>query len=618
MIFDTHFILFALFWAIVGTGLTTYLTWSSDSNHASVKRYAAITCLLIFLAVRSVLYYWMPVFQGSFFGYFEVLVVTLGISCGMAIWRGNLIPRAHFYMIGAAGMVLVVPVFMWLTTANWGHGNSKRFADLANIRVAQPGEKMPPTDPSHMVLVTKQIAIFKGAQKLQGDIASRYTIDQDSYTLQSVQNHRYWIAPLTLINLGDTLNATNPESPGYVVVDAENPDAEANLKQGYHIKLFRDQFWGLLVNRFVYQHGYTDGELTKPFFEVDDEWQPYWTFGYIKKPFAGMNGQVLDHIVTVNVANEEPDLQVVQPKDRPQWLDRALEAAMVATYAEDWGMYGRGHSNDYWSIHFGWNREGTYQPAEVELNYTTNEHNVYLVPMTATTGAHAVQGVLVFETNRNEAVYYPGLNDFNIGESVRQTMYKVKDNMVGYEVESVQLYSIYGELTWVGIYTAPQANGGRSFAGIGILHAHSQNPADVIFSTSKNTALSKYKNQLATKRNKGEIVSRSADKTTEVTATIGRINHLQAVDPLAYMFVVPGDAHVYRVTPDTFLRIPLVKEGDLVKFSYLDTSETEVAVSTFDCVKCPGMELVLTSDAAHKAPAPENGELSDPGKTGKE
>lgn len=601
MILDHHFWIFSIFWGLIGAGLTLALTWSGESLEA-MRRRAIVAFALNLLAIRILLYYFMPTFQGSFFGYFEVLLVVMGVSTAISLSIGKLQKRASAYLFLAYLGLFGLPTFMWVWTANWGHANTRNFAALPNIKTVSTEETMPPTDPTHMVMVNKSIAIFQGAKKLQGDISSRYKIDEDSYTLQTIAGHRYWVAPLTFINLGDTTNLSNPESPGYVAVDAENPDAEPQLKLGYHIKLFNDQAWGLMVKRYAYQHGFSDLTLGKPFFEVDNEWQPYWTFAYLKKPFAGMNGFVLDKIVMVNVAQEEPEVSVVNPKDKPAWLDRVLDADLISTYATDWGMYGRDHSDDYWSIFFNWNKEGTLQPADVELNYTTDEDNVWVVPMTATTGAHAVQGVLLFESNRNEAKWYPGLNNFYIGESVKSTMESVAENVMRYRVESVQLYSIYGELTWVGIYVAPQGSG-KSFAGIGILHAHSQNPADVIFSKQKSTALSRYATQLANRKLTGQLVDRNAAPSKFITATIGRIGLLPGAETATYLFTIAGDKNTYRVTRDTFSRIPLIREGDVVKFSYMETSEDEEAVGSFQCVKCTGMEEAAEAAQVISAPA---------------
>lgn len=614
MIFDTHFWIFTIFWALISASIACALTWPGkfalplEPIQPATKRTATTTFVIALLALRCLMYYGMPVFQGSFFGYWEVLSVTIAVGVTVALTLGKPIPGAKGYVALTALALIATPALMLFFSSNWGQTNSARFADLPNIKIAAPDATMPPTDPSHMVLVPRSVAIFEGSKKLQGEISSRYKIDKESYTMQSVAGHRYWIAPLTLINTGDTLNLTNPESPGYVVVDAESTKAEAELKLGYRIKLFNDQQWQLLVQRQVYQQGYTDRTLGRAFSEVDDQWQPYWTFGYFKKPFGGMAGLSLDKIIMVNVSSEEPEVTVASPKDKPDWLDRVLDEDIVRQYAIDWGMYGRGHSENYWSIFFNWNKEGTLQPADVELNYTSNEENVWIVPMTSTTGSHAVQGVLVFETNKNQAIYYPGLNDFYIGDSVRRTMANANDNIMHYSVENPQLFSINGELTWVGIYVSPQENG-MSFAGIGLLHAHNQNSADVIVSNNKTTVLSQYANQLAMRRKSGQLVSKTADVSKQLRARVGRIAPLPSTSLTnsapTYLFAIDGESRTFRIGRDTYSRIPLVKEGDEIEFNFFDTSEEEESVISFQCIKCAGMELSKPAEGLKEPTHPE-------------
>ncbi len=147
--------------------------------------------MVTLLAVRTLLYYGMPVFQGSFFGYFEVLLVVL-LSSNAVAWLLKMNPGNIKYLLLCYLGLFIMPVSIHLMTANWGKANSKRYAELPNIRQVADTETLPPTDPSHMVLVNRDIAVFQGAKILQGEISSRYTIDKDSYTLQSIAGHRYW------------------------------------------------------------------------------------------------------------------------------------------------------------------------------------------------------------------------------------------------------------------------------------------------------------------------------------------------------------------------------------------------------------------------------------------
>ncbi|HNM52390.1 MAG TPA: hypothetical protein PKN86_21890, partial [Candidatus Obscuribacter sp.] len=38
------------------------------------------------------------------------------------------------------------------------------------------------------------------------------------------------------------------------------------------------------------------------------------------------------------------------------------------------------------------------------------------------------------------------------------------------------------------------------------------------------------------------------------------------------------------------------KEGDVVKFSYMDTNEEEEAVGSFSCIKCAGLDSSLPAE----------------------
>ncbi|MBI2862576.1 MAG: hypothetical protein HYX89_07135, partial [Chloroflexi bacterium] len=448
------------------------------------------------------------------------------------------------------------------------------------------------------VLVTRSIAVFKGQTALstESGIASRYGVDADTYVLQYVKGHRYWIAPLSPINNGDTfwtpLFGGAATSPGYVVVDAENPGKDAWLKVGYEISLFTNQPWGMNLHRWVYLQGFNNGLLEEPIFEVDDDWAPYYTLSYVKRPFGSIAGRKLEKVIAVNVSRSTPVLTEHNLTDKPKWIDRVVADDLVQEWAEDWGMYGGDYARkNFWSVFFGVNRTGTMEPSDVSLSYTKDEHNAWVVPMTSTNpNDHTVLGVLVFETGENKGTWYPGIKGFNEPSTVDDTMVNARDNIKHYPVESVQLYNIYGELTWVAIYAAPQSIG-KSFGGLGMVHAHSQDAADVIFANDKSTALRLYATQLARSGNGNESISGAAKASKQIAGHIKRIAALpssQLGGTPTYMFIIAGDERTYLVTRDTYLRIPLVKEGDEVTFTYLDTASAETAVNTFGCKTLDG------------------------------
>ncbi len=619
MFFSSEFWPFALLWALIAAVISGLIAQTGkpqensryrDSNRkrslfekfldipeygAKKARFLAASILTFPIAlfgVRFLMYYVQPSFQGSFFGYWPVLAFALTPALVLSLLYAYASRLSLFTAIGFALAMIFVPIAQYGFNA-WGPENAARHASLPNIRIAGPEEKIPPTDPDRMVLVHKPIAVFKGQTALstESGIASRYGIDPETYTLQYVNGHRYWIAPLRPVNSGDTfwtpLFGGRATSPGYVVVDAENPGKDAWLKTGFQISLFTTEQWSMNLLRFAYTNGYSHGLLEEPLFEVDDDWKPHYTISYVHRAFGGMSGRTLEKVIAVDVSTATPVISEFEVADKPNWVDRIVSDDLVKEWANDWGMYGGEYARaNHWNVVFGINRTGTMQVADLQLAYTKDEHNVWVVPMTSTnSGDHTVIGVLVFETGKNQGTFYPGIKGFNEPASVDETMINARDNIKHYPVESVQLYNIYGELTWVAIYASPQSIG-KSFGGIGMLHAHSQDAADVIYATDKATALRLYATQLARRGQGGESISQTAKQSMEITGKIIRIAQLpssQLGGAPTYMFIIEGQKHTFLVTRDAYLRIPLVKEGDEVSFTYLDTGGEETAVNTFRC-----------------------------------
>ncbi|CAN5527216.1 hypothetical protein BH10CYA1_BH10CYA1_32480 [soil metagenome] len=600
MIFDGNFWLLTIVCSLIGAGLAAALAFLGRQNNqldnlnkqgkSSINRTVIASLIsfpVVLLLTRLLMYYVQPVFIGSFAGYFDVALVVLLPSVILGCVFSARLMRSAIIGGSLLLILLLVPTVQYLYVT-MGSANAQNFVNLPKIRTARPDEKLPPTDPDHMVLVTQSIAAFKGQTALTstgGNLGSRYKIASESYTLQAIRGHRYYAAPLIFINFSDQINWGSPESPGYVIVDAENAETPAELKLGFHIRLFPDGDFGLNLERYLYQQGFTDGILNDATFEVDDDWQPTFTIAYLKRPFGNIAGRVMDKVIVVNVANE-PKVTVHDASDPAiAWVDRVMSGDLVDEYVDDWGWYSGEYAKDnFWPVWFGWQKQGTMKKADRELAYTTNEQNVWVIPMTSTNASdHSVNGVLLYETKENAAVYFPGLNGFNQGSSVTETMSHARDNIRNYPVESLQLYSIYGELTWVAIYAAPQSIG-KSFGGIGILHAHAQNAADVIFANDKQTALSRYASQLAGKSNGDSSVSQTVNQSKEITGKIKRIGALPiATSVPTYMFVIYGDEHTFILTRDTYSRVPLLREGDEVTFTFMDTKNTEEAVGTFHC-----------------------------------
>ena len=182
----------------------------------------------------------------------------------------------------------------------WFDGNAKALASIPTIKAAPAGAQLPSTDVNHIVLVNQGVAANLGQRSLAStgqNLGSQYHTDEASYTLQSVQGHLYWIAPLVYNNVW--ANVGNWESPGYVQVDAEDPNAQATLHTGFHMRYLPDAILNQDLLRHVYLSGDAGANLSEPTLEVDDSGTPYFTIS-LQTPTHGFTGQVVDKVLLVD------------------------------------------------------------------------------------------------------------------------------------------------------------------------------------------------------------------------------------------------------------------------------------------------------------------------------
>ncbi len=210
----------------------------------------------------------------------------------------NSVPTSRIQVGAQVGVTAIVIGLLFATIVNglivvgttWFDGNAKALASIPTIKAAPAGAQLPPTDVNHIVLVNQGVAANLGQRSLAStgqNLGSQYHTDEASYTLQSVQGHLYWIAPLVYNNVW--ANVGNWESPGYVQVDAEDPNAQATLHTGFHMRYLPDAILNQDLLRHVYLSGYTGANLSEPTLEVDDSGTPYFTIS-LMTPTRGFTG----------------------------------------------------------------------------------------------------------------------------------------------------------------------------------------------------------------------------------------------------------------------------------------------------------------------------------------
>lgn len=474
-----------------------------------------------------------------------------------------------FGLVVAAVIGIVVSGLIVVFTT-WFDSNAKALAAIPNVHI-ESSPKLPPTDPNNIVLVSPSIASYKGQQVIGSNgqnLGSAYNIDPNSYILQSINHHLYYVGPLSYNNI--FANFASLSTPGFVVVDAENPQAVPQLHTGPGDALA--YLPGAIFNqdllRHVYLSGYTYGKLVDPTLELDDSFHPYWTIS-LMQPSRGYTGDILSEVLIVNAHTGE--IKDCKPQDVPSWVDRVMPASTVSQYLSWWGLY---HAAPW----FNPSGAGQQSPAsDPELLYNNIDQPVWLIPMTsASTNDQSSTGIFLFDTHKNEAFFYP-LAGLGIGSNVQNTFQSTSKNIRNYDVASVQLYSIYGTPTWVAIYVQSSGNGG--FQSVGVVDAHNLNGSNVQYEASLAQSLQDYQQWLT---QQGNGSNTPGGTQVSVTGKVLRISAVQQGNSTVYYIQLAGQSIIFTANLSLSPKLPLVQAGDIVRGEYTNSGGTVINLTTFD------------------------------------
>jgi hypothetical protein len=480
-------------------------------------------------------------------------------------------------LAGAAAMVLALVIAtvvngLIVVGTTWFDGNAKALQAIPKLQMQPASTPLPPTDVNHIVLVTQGVAAYLGQQVLASggqNLGSQYHTERGEYTLQSVNHHLYWIAPLVYNNVWANLG--NWQSPGYVVVDAEDPNAQPQLRTGYHLRYLPDALFNSELTRHVYLSGYTYGNLVDPTLEVDDSWNPYFTIS-LMQPTRGFTGDVVQQVLLVDP--QSGNIQTYAPDKVPGWVDRIVPSDTVQQYLTWWGRY----HNAPWFNPSGANQQ--VPAGAIELVYNSVDQPVWLVTMTSSAATDASStGVVLFDTRDNAGRFYP-LTGIGVSSNVAQTLTSNPNNIRDYGVGSLQLFQIYGEPTWVATFVKDN-DYGQSFQAVGVVDARHLNGADVIMAQTKTDALAQYAQWLADHNVQGQGPTPSGKQVT-LQGKVARISSATERGTTVYYILLDGQARIFKASLELSAKLPLVQAGDQVQVSFLDTGQDVVTVSSFD------------------------------------
>jgi len=474
-------------------------------------------------------------------------------------------PREPFIFLGVAGVLLVV----WLgivIIGSWGLLHTEKYRNLiGNVDIEEFTSNVAPISPEQMITVDIGIAYRIGEKVLGEDPGLGSRCELGDFYMQVVGGHLYWIAPL--LHSGFWKWQGGDGTPGYVVVNATD-ERDYRLVKEVHgkpikIKYQPNAFWGEDLERLLYTSGYSNQGLTDYTFEVNDEWEPYWTVTrYDTK--IGFGGKDAIGVVVINP--ETGKIEEYGIEDAPIWTDRIHPESFVRSQVLDWGDYVHGY--------FNWKGLDKIHPAnESSVVIGSDGHMYYYLGLQSSGADEGTVGFMMINcrTKKSTWIQQSGATEAAARKSAEGAVQEK-----GYVGSDGITYNIDGHATYEFLL---KDNGGL-MKMIALVNVYDHNVVGV--GIDRLSAIRNYSVKMNSRGN-ASIGTASELEVIQLSSKISRFNSEVNGGNTIYYLMIDGHDLQFYGTSSISTEFCLSKPGDNVTLSFINSGlKGDVEIRTFD------------------------------------
>lgn len=420
-----------------------------------------------------------------------------------------------------------------------------------------------PVSSSQMLVVDQEIAQAVGSKVLGSSSNKAYL---GEFTLQVVNKKLYWIAPL--LHSGYWKWSKNSEgTTGYVKVSAtDQNDYQLITKKTdssqIYIKYQPDAYFGDYLPRHIYNNGYS-GELFSDYtFEVDDNWNPYWTVTLYENKI-GLSGSDPTGVLVIDP--QTGDIKKYSIKDAPSWIDRIQPYDLVKSQVSDWGQYVHGYFN--WS--------NTDVKSVCENNSIVLGHDgrsYFYIGLTSAGNSTSTIGFIMVDTRTKKSFWF---KQVGATEDAAKKSAEGKVQNMGYVGSDGITYNINGVAT----YEFLLKDKSNTMKMIGFVSVHDHTIVGV--GENRNDALQDYQRELVNRNNSVSFSSSDMIKTT-IKTTIKRFSSdMERGNTSYYLTVSSAPGVLFQTSSSLSKDVILSKEGDQVQITYIKVNSQPISLLDF-------------------------------------
>ncbi|KUO96293.1 hypothetical protein [Ferroacidibacillus organovorans] len=426
------------------------------------------------------------------------------------------------------------------------------YGEQVSLVKAKTTTTLPPIQVSDVPIVEKDSASLVMANAI-GTLGPQYHVSQRGLSLVRYQGQLYWTSPLDYNN--GLIWLTRHSTPGYVLMQANNPSAKPILSLNEQINITPSAGFSWNLGRLLYQHFPTLIIGTSDW-EIDPSGKGYWVTS-LYAPAPGLGSLVTR--VLVGSALVDPTsghITYYALGTQPAWVSQVVGPNFAQSEA----------------ARFGWDRAGliastfTHQLATQPVHATP--YNVLLgngglgweIPMTSPNpGDNSLSGIILVDAETNAVTFTPftGLqNDLAISQ-------RINGSTLNSTLSSGRalLYNVAGSLA----YVAPVVNQSGIVQQVAIVDP--KNVAQPVIASNLIDALSSWQAYLAGNGQTNPQLASTTVKTSGVVTRVATLLQSSGANASTvkeyWLFLVNGKAYRASQSLDPTV-VPFVQPGDHV------------------------------------------------------
>ncbi len=381
-----------------------------------------------------------------------------------------------------------------------------------------------------------------------------------NYTDIVVNGRQALVAPLEYRGVIKWLNNRKTGVPGYIYIDKITGEVSyVNEIEGAKIgmKYVNSAYLFDNLDRRAYLFGSMFSVLEKPFFELDDEMNPYFIIPKLKPQIFINGGLDVFEIIVIDAQTGEDKTYGVD--DAPEWIDNVFPAELITEQINYWGRYENGFFN---SILGQKNLVETTKGTRHVLQQ--EDLNIY-TGLTSLGADESTVGFMFVDVSTKEATYFA---ESGATETAAMSSAEGKVQNLGYYATFPIPTLIANQPTFF-ITLKDQKGLIKMYSFVNI-----NDYTKVAVGETPTEARNEYIKLFS--KDVGEVETERIEN-----AVVERIGYYTLDETTIYFIKFVNDENIYEVELAVSSELVLTKAGDSINFSHLATIITDFDNSEF-------------------------------------